>query len=118
MKKNIIMIIVFLVICTTILLSAGLQKVQLQQTIQPKKFNTELIGLRTKVNQLEKELEILKKVIKINGSNLDINTVGNIKIQGARVSVEAATTAQLKGSRVTVQASGVNTIQGTLVKIN
>lgn len=118
MKKNIIMIIVFLVICTAILLPAGLQKAQLQQTTQQKKFNTELIELRAKVNHLEKELEMMKRVIKINGPNVDIKTAGSIKIRGASVLVEAVATAQLKGSMVTVQASGINTIQGKLVKIN
>jgi len=118
MKKNIIMIIVFLIICTAILLPAGLQKAQLQQTTQQKKFNTELIELRAKVNQLEKELEMLKRIIKINGPNVDINTGGSVKIRGSIVSVEATATAQLKGHMVTVQASGINTIRGSLVKIN
>jgi len=118
MKKNIIMIIVFLVICTAILLPAGLQKAQLQQTVQQKKFNTELIELRAKVSQLEKELETLKRIIRINGPNVDINTGGTVKIRGSIVSVEATATAQLKGRMVTVQASGINTIRGSLVKIN
>lgn len=118
MKKNIIIIIVFIVICTAILLPAGLQKVQLQQTVQQKKIDTELIELRAKVNKLERELETMKRIIKINGPNVDINTGGTVKIRGRIVSVEATTTAQLKGRMVTVQASGINTIRGSLVKIN
>ncbi|MEA3421346.1 MAG: hypothetical protein U9Q97_06690 [Acidobacteriota bacterium] len=83
-----------------------------------KKINTELIELRAKVNKLERELETMKRIIKINGRNVDINTGGSVKIRGSNVSVEATATAQLKGNNVTVQASGINTIRGSLVKIN
>ena len=117
MKKNIIMIIVFIVICTVVLLPAGLKKVQLQETVQLKRLNTELIELRAKINKLERELETMKRIIKISGSNVDINTGGTVRIRGSKVSVEAIATAQLKGSSVTVQASGINTIRGSLVKI-
>ena len=86
--------------------------------MQQKKINTELIELRAKVNKLKRELEAMKRIVKISGSNVDINTGGTVKIRGRIVSVEAAQTAQLKGGNVTVQASGINTIRGSLVKIN
>ena len=90
----------------------------MQLTTEQKKFDTEMIELRAKVNELEKELEVMKKVIRINGQNVDISTGGSVKIQGRDVSVEGSARAQFRGGMVTVQASGTNTIQGSLVKIN
>jgi hypothetical protein len=118
MKKKAGMIFVFLVICVAILLPDGSQQAKMQLTTEQKKFNTELIELRAKVNQLERELEVMKKVIRINGQNVDISTGGSLKIQGTDVSVEGKARAQFRGGTVTVQASGTNTIQGSLVKIN
>jgi len=74
--------------------------------------------LQAKVDKLEKELELLKKVIKIRGADVDIQAAGNVKIRALNITVEAVTNAQFKGTKVTVQSVGANTIKGMPVLIN
>ena len=111
------MIIIF-ILCVLTLRPAGSQKVQQLQKVQPQKFDTEMIELRARIEQLEKELELMKKIIQIRGANVEINTGGNIKMRASTISVEAGLKAEMKGTMVTVQASNTNIIKGSLVRIN
>ncbi len=114
MKKIAIMIIFFLIVW----LPAELQKGQIERTPPKKVLKLQGDDLRTKVDKLEKELELLKKVIRIRGADVDIQAVGNIKIRAINITVEAVTNAQFKGTNVTVQSVGTNTIKGMPVIIN
>ena len=118
MKKIAIMIIFFLIVCLAVWLPAELQKGQIERTPQKKVLKLQGDDLQAKVDKLEKELELLKKVIRINGTNVDIQAVGNVKIRASNISIEAVTNAQFKGTKVTVQSSGANTIKGMPVMIN
>ncbi len=118
MKKITIMIIFFLIVCLAVWLPAELQKGQIERIPQKKVLKLQGDDLRAKVDKLEKELELLKKVIKIRGPNVDIQAAGTVKIRGSIILVEAAASAELKGTTVTVQSSGMNTIKGAPVMIN
>jgi hypothetical protein len=118
MKKIAIMIIFFFIICSAVWLPAGLEEGQIKQIPPKKVLKLQDDDLQAKVDRLEKELELLKRVIRINGANVDIQTVGNVKISASSISVEAVANAQLKGAMVTVQSSGRNTIKGMPVMIN
>ncbi len=118
MKKIAIMIIFFLIICLAVWLPAELQKGQIERTPQKKVLKLQGDDLQARVDKLEKELELLKKVIRISGANVDIQAVGNVKIRASIILVEARTSAQLKGHTVTVQSAGANTIKGMPVLIN
>jgi len=99
-------------------LSAGLQQSQLQLSPQQREIKSQTDKLQAKVMQLEKELDLLKRTIRISGANVDIVADGNVRIRARSISVEAATNAQVKGTMVTIQASGPNTIKGMPVRIN
>jgi hypothetical protein len=118
MKKITIMIIFFLIVCLVVWLPAGLQKSQVERIPQKKVIKLQSDDLQAKVNQLERELELLKKVIKIRGPNVDIQAAGAVKIRATNITVEAAANAQFKGTNVTVQSAGANTIKGKPVLIN
>ncbi len=118
MKRIAIMIIFFLIICLAVWLPAELQKGQIERTPQKKVLKLQGDDLQARVDKLEKELELLKKVIRISGANVDIQAAGNVKIRANNISVEAMTKAQFKGTMVTVQSSGMNTIKGMPVMIN
>jgi len=118
MKRIAIMIIFFLIICLAVWLPAELQKGQIERTPQKKVLKLQGDDLQAKVDKLEKELELLKKVIRIRGANVDIQVAGNVRIHANNISVEAMTNAQFKGMKVTVQSSGINTIKGMPVMIN
>jgi len=118
MKKITIMIIFFLIVCLVVWLPAGLQKGQVERIPQKKVIKLQSDDLQAKVNQLERELELLKKVIKIRGPNVDIQAAGAVKISATNITVEAAANAQFKGTNVTVQSAGANTIKGKPVLIN
>jgi hypothetical protein len=118
MKKIAIMIIFFFIVCSAVWLPAGLEEGQIKQIPQKKVLKLQNDDLQAKVDRLEKELELLKRVIRINGANVDIQAVGNVKISAGNVSVEAVNNAQFKGTMVTVQAGGRNTIKGMPVMIN
>jgi hypothetical protein len=118
MKKIAIIIIFFFIVCSAIWLPAGLEKDQIKQIPQKKVLKLQNDDLQAKVDRLEKELELLKRVIRINGANVDIKAVGSVKISASNILVEAVSNAQLKGAMVTVQSSGKNTIKGMPVLIN
>jgi DNA-binding protein YbaB len=118
MKKIAVMVIFCLIVCCVAWLSAGFQKSQLQLSPQQREIKSQTDKLQEKVLQLERELETLKRVIRISGANVDILANGNVKIRARSVSVEAMANAQVKGTMVTVQASGMNTIKGLPVRIN
>jgi len=118
MKRITIVIIFFLSVCLVVWLPAGLQKDQVKRIPQKKVAKLQRDDLQEKVDKLEKELELLKKVIKIRGPNVDIQAAGNVKIRATNITVEAAANAQFKGAMVTVQAAVVNTIKGAQVLIN
>ncbi len=118
MKKITIMIIFFLIVCLSVWLSAELQKGQIERTPQKKVLKLQGDDLQARIDKLEKELELLKKVIRINGANVDIQAIGNVKIRASNISIEAVANAQFKGTKVTVQSSGANTIKGMPVMIN
>lgn len=118
MKKITIMIIFFLIVCLVVWLPAGFQKSQIERTPQKKVLKLQGDDLQAKVDKLEKELELLKKVIRISGGNVDIQAIGDVKIRASNISVEAVAKAQFKGTKVTVQSSGANTIIGMPVMIN
>ncbi len=118
MKKIAFMVIFCLFVCCVAWLSAGFQKSQLQLSPQQREIKSQTDKLQAKVIQLERELNTLKRAIRISGANLDISAGGNIRIRARSVSVEAVTNAQVKGTMVTVQASGPNTIKGLPVRIN
>jgi len=118
MKKIAIMIIFFLIVCLAVWLPAELQKGQIERIPQKNVLKLQGDDLQARVDKLEKELELLKKVIKIRGPNVDIQAVGNVKIRALNITVEAVTNAQFKGANVTVQSSGANTIKGMPVLIN
>lgn len=118
MKKIAIMIIFFFIVCSAVWLPAGLEKDQIKQIPQKKVLRLQDDDLQAKVDRLEKELELLKKVIRIKGANVDIQAVGNVKISASNISVEAAADAQFKGAMITVQSVGANTIKGMPVMIN
>jgi hypothetical protein len=118
MKKITVLIIFFLIVCLVVWLPAGLQKDQVKQIPQKKVVKLQSDDLQAKVDKLEKELELLKKVIKIRGPDVGIQAAGTVKIRASNITVEAAANAQFKGAMVTVQAAGVNTIKGKQVLIN
>jgi hypothetical protein len=118
MKKIAITIIFFFIVCSVVSLPAGSQKDQIKQIPQEKVLKLQDDDLQAKVDKLEKELELLKKVIRISGADVDIQTVGNINISASNISVEAVTNAQFRGTMVTVQSVGTNTIKGMPVMIN
>ena len=118
MKKITIMIIFFLIVCLVVWLPAGLQKGQVERIPQKKVIKLQADDLQAKVDKLEKELELLKKVIKIRGHDVDIQAAGTVKIHASNISVEAVANAQFKGTKVTVQSSAANTIKGMPVIIN
>jgi hypothetical protein len=118
MKKITIMIIFFLIVCLVVWLPAGLQRDQVRQIPQKKVVKLQADDLQAKVDKLEKELELLKKVIKIRGGDVDIRAAGNVKIRASIILVEAGASAQLKGQTVTIQSAGANTIKGMPVLIN
>ncbi len=118
MKRIAIMIIFFLIICLAVWLPAELQKGQIERTPQKRVLKLQGDDLRARVDKLEKELELLKKVIRIRGADVYIQAAGNVKIRAVNITVEAVTNAQFKGAQVTVQSSGANTIKGMPVLIN
>ena len=118
MKKITILIIFFFVVCLVVWLPAGLQKGQVERIPQKKVIKLQSDDLQAKVDKLEKELELLKKVIKIRGPNVDIQAAGTVKIRASNITVEAAANAQFKGTNVTVHSVGANTIKGKPVLIN
>ena len=118
MKKITIMIIFFLIVCLVVWLPAGLQKGQVERIPQKKVIKLQDDDLQARVEKLEKELELLRKVIKIRGPDVDIQAAGTVKIRASNITVEAVANAQFKGAMVTVQAAGVNTIKGLSVLIN
>ena len=118
MKKIAIMIIFFLIVCLAVWLPAGLQKGQVERIPQKKVIKLQSDDLQAKVDKLEKELELLKKVKKIRGPNVDIQAAGTVKIRASNITVEAAANAQFKGTNVTVHSVGANTIKGKPVLIN
>ena len=118
MKKTALMLIFCLIVCSVAWLSAGFQKSQLQLSPQQREITSQAEKLQARVTQLEKELALLKRVIKISGANVDIIADGNVRIRARSILVEAAINAQFKGTMVTVQASGTNTIKGMPVMIN
>lgn len=118
MKKTALMIILSLIVCLVAWLPAGLHNDQIKQTTQQRVLKSQTDVLQAKVNQLERELEMLKRVIRISGANVDILADGNVKIRARNISVEAGTNAQFKGTMVTVQSTGPNTIKGMPVLIN
>ncbi len=118
MKKIAIMIIFFLIVCLAVWLPAELQKGQIERTPQKKVLKLQDDDLQARVDKLEKELELLKKVIKIRGPDVDIQAAGTVKIRASIILVEARASAQLKGHTVTVQSNGANTIKGMPVLIN
>ena len=118
MKKIAIMIIFFIIICLAAWLPAELQKGQIERTPQKKVLKLQGDDLQAKVDKLEKELELLKNVIRIRGADVDIQAVGNVKIRALNITVEAVTNAQFKGAMVIVQSAGANTIKGMPVLIN
>ncbi len=118
MKKIAIMIIFFLIVCLAAWLPAELQKGQIERIPQKKVLKLQGDDLQAKVDKLEKELELLKKVIKIRGPNVDIQAAGTVKIRASIILVEAAASAELKGATVTVQSVQANIIKGKPVLIN
>jgi len=118
MKKIAPMIIFCLIVCLVAWLSAGFQKSQLQLSPQQREIKSQTDKLQAKVMQLERELALLKRAIRISGANVDIFANGNVKIRATSISVEAAANAQVRGTMVTIQASGPNTIKGLPVRIN
>lgn len=118
MKNIALVIIFFLIVFLVVWLPARPQKAQLKVIPQQNVLKSQVDNLQTKVNQLQKELELLKRVIKINGANVDILSNGILKIRAVNISVEARVDAQLKGTRITVQSTGMNTIRGLPVMIN
>jgi hypothetical protein len=118
MKKITPMIIFCLIVCCVAWLSAGFQKSQLQLSPQQREIKSQTDRLQAKVLQLERELNSLKRAIRISGADLDISADGNVRIRARSVSVEATVNAQVKGNMVTLQASGPNTIKGLPVRIN
>lgn len=118
MKKIAVMIIFFLIVCLAVWLPAELQKGQIERTPQKNVLKLQGDDLQARVDKLEKELELLKKVIKIRGPNVDIQAAGTVKIRASIILVEARASAQLKGHTVTVQSAGANTIKGMPVLIN
>ena len=81
MKKIAIMIIFFLIVCLAVWLPAELQKGQIERTPQKKVLKLQDDDLQARVDKLEKELELLKKVIKIRGPDVDIQAAGTVKIR-------------------------------------
>ena len=118
MKKIVPLIILCLTVCLVAWLSAGFQKSQLQLSPQQREIKSQTDKLQAKVLQLERELALLKRAIRISGTNVDIAAAGNVRIRATSVSVEAAANAQMRGAMVTIQASGSNTIKGMPVLIN
>ena len=118
MKKIAIMTIFFLIVCFVAWMPAGFQKDQVQRIPPKKELRRQGDDLQAKVDKLEKELELLKKVIKIRGPDVGIQAAGTVKIRASNITVEAAANAQFKGAMVTVQAAVVNTIKGAQVLIN
>lgn len=118
MKKTAVMLIFCLIVCLVAWLSAELQQSQLQLSPQQREIKSQADKLQARVTQLEKELELLKRVIKISGANVDIVADGNVRMRARSILVEAEINAQFKGTMVTVQASGPNTIKGLPVRIN
>jgi hypothetical protein len=111
-------IIFFLIVCLVVLLPAKPQKAQLKVMPQQSVSKAQVDDLQKKVNQLQRELELLKRVIRISGQNVDILSNGSVKIRATNVSVEARVDAQLKGTRITVQSTAQNIIRGVPVLIN
>lgn len=117
--RNIASVVIFLlIVCLVVWLPAKQQKAQLKVMPQQSVLKSQVDDLQTKVNQLQMELELLKRVIRISGPNVDILSNGNVKIRATNISVEASLDAQFKGTRITVQSSGPNTIRGMPVLIN
>ncbi len=117
--KNIASVVIFLlIVCLVVWLPAKQQKTQLKVMPQQSVLKSQVDDLQAKVNQLQRELELMKKVIRISGPNVDILSNGNLKIRATNIFVEAGLDAQLKGMKVTVQSSGPNTIRGLPVLIN
>jgi uncharacterized membrane protein len=117
--KNIASVVIFLlIVCLVVWLPAKQQKTQLKVMPQQSVLKSQVDDLQVKVNQLQRELELLKRVIRISGPNVDILSNGNVKIRATNISVEARIESQLKGMKVTVQSSGPNTIRGQPVLIN
>jgi type IV secretory pathway protease TraF len=115
-KKAGLVTIVF-VICMVFLLPAAARKAQIKQVTPQTVVKSEVSELRARIDRLEKELELMKRFIKISDEDIIIEG-GTVRINGRDVAVEGSLNTQIKGRAVTVQASGENVIKGALVRIN
>ena len=80
-------------------------------------YTQKIDTLQLRIKRMEKELAELRKVIKINGSNVEIKSQGTLQLNGSNLSMNSQSKLNIKGVTLTMKSTTMALTSGSEMKL-
>lgn len=125
MKRYAPVFLILVFIAFVLWVSMPAQQVYKPQASSTHVYTQKIDTLQLRIKSMEKELAELRKVIKINGGNVEINSRGTLHLKGSNLFMESQGKLNVKGIKLNMDAttmalksSSQLTLNSSLIKLN
>jgi len=125
MKRYVPVFMILVFVASVLWVSLPAQQVYKQKGSSMNVYAQQIDTLQLRIKRMEKELAELRKVIKINGGNVAIESRGTLQLNGSSLSMESHGKLNIKGiklnmdaSTMALQSSSQMTLKSSLIKLN